>query len=424
MGFSCAQCGLLVDEVQASCPRCGGSLPQPAIVPTTDTGRSTRRPPRKLWAFFLIGVAAGLLGLVLALTAYAALGRTGPPSRPAAAASEASSLATGAPVGPPSATSLATPSATATKAPFGGTALLTARVPAYCTLPEAGLMGGRVPPDVAGQGNGALILSGPAAPVSLDLDGDKDPETVAVYSCGASGVAAGAHWPDMVVIYGADGSIKGTVGLADHKLLGDTTSLKTLKAAGNVVQVQWLDDNRLGTTMERTGTITWTDGAPTLSANPIGETVTVIGGDQETAFMTPSTNILCDFGKEHVFCVVFKHSWVAPPPASGSLCEIIDYGDYVELEATGAAKYGCTGGMFGMDAWANNQLPGNYGSPAWFVEGKDPIVSLGNQKYYALSYGRTVKAGSITCRITEDGLSCDNGTGGSFFVNRSSIQMH
>ncbi|MCB0920145.1 MAG: hypothetical protein KDC39_16430, partial [Actinobacteria bacterium] len=61
-------------------------------------------------------------------------------------------------------------------------------MPAYCQLPETRLVDGRVPASIAGDGNGTLILEGPAAPVFLDLDGDKDPETVAAYSCEASGV--------------------------------------------------------------------------------------------------------------------------------------------------------------------------------------------------------------------------------------------
>lgn len=413
MSLPCTRCGLLVGVDQARCPRCGASLAQPSDVTTPVASPGTRSSTQVLRRV-LIGGVAGLIALGLAFTAYAMLNRTDPASR--AAASNAA-------VDPATGPSASAQPPTPTKAPFAGASLLTATVPAYCQLPETRLVDGRVPASIAGDGNGTLILEGPAAPVFLDLDGDKDPETVAAYSCEASGVAAGAHWPEMLVIYGADGAIKGTVGLGDHKLVGDTTTLEALAVSGNGVQVEWLDNNRLGTTMGRTGTLTWAAGAPDLSANAIGTTVTVVGGHSETAFMSPSGNILCDFGEQHVFCIVFKHDWVATPAPVGSLCEIIDYGDYIELEATGPAKYSCTGGVFGMSAWVNNQPPGVYGRPAWFVEGTDPIVTRGEQKYYALSYGRSMKAGSINCHLTEDGLTCENGTGG-FFVNRSTVALH
>lgn len=317
----------------------------------------------------------------------------------------------------------ATQTVTPTRSALSGAALLTATVPAYCTLPETRLVDGKVPTDVADPGNGGLVLTGPSAPVTLDLDGVRDPETVAAYSCGASYVAAGAHWPEMLVIYGADGAIKGTVGLGYHQLIGDTTALQTLNVAGNGVQVGWLDNNRLGTTMERNGTLTWAAGAPRFAANAMGDTVTVGGDERGTAFISPSGNILCDLTKDSVFCAVFKHDWVAPPAKSGSLCESIDYGDYLELGATGPAEHSCTGGVFGMSAWANNQPMGTYGSPAWFIEATDPIVSIGDQSYYALSYGRSMRAGDTTCRITEEGLTCEDGEGGRFFVNRSMIEL-
>lgn len=270
MSLPCTRCGLLVGVDQARCPRCGASLAQPSDVTTPVASPGTRSSTQVLRRV-LIGGVAGLIALGLAFTAYAMLNRTDPASRAAA-----SNAAVDPATGPSASAQPPTPTPTPTKAPFAGASLLTATVPAYCQLPETRLVDGRVPASIAGDGNGTLILEGPAAPVFLDLDGDKDPETVAAYSCEASGVAAGAHWPEMLVIYGADGAIKGTVGLGDHKLVGDTTTLEALAVSGNGVQVEWLDNNRLGTTMGRTGTLTWAAGAPDLSANAIGTTVTVV----------------------------------------------------------------------------------------------------------------------------------------------------
>ena len=45
------------------------------------------------------------------------------------------------------------------------------------------------------------------------------------------------------------------------------------------------------------------------------------------------------------------------------------------------------------------------------------------KEYHTLAHGRTVEVGAMTCRITEEGLQCDNGTGGAYFVNRSTIQL-
>jgi hypothetical protein len=76
-----------------------------------------------------------------------------------------------------------------------------------------------------------------------------------------------------------------------------------------------------------------------------------------------------------------------------------------------------------MGAWANNRPRGSYGPPGWFIDGVDQIVSRGSQDFYALSYGRTLKAGSTSCRLTEDGLTCENGSGHGFFVNRATAEL-
>ncbi len=325
--------------------------------------------------------------------------------------------------GPPrvTATSSAATSAPA-NTPYEGKALLTARVPAYCEKPEANLVDGKLPSEIAGEGNGQLVLEGAAAPVVVDLDGDRSPETIANYSCGASFSAAGAHWPDLLVIYGADGTIKGSVGLREHMLLGDTTNLTSLKAQGNAVLVEWFDSTRINGSMGRKGTLTWSGAAPTLDDGGIAGTVTEVVG--RTGFASPSGNIRCSLSEESVFCGVAEHVWTAPP-AEGN-CQFIDYGDYVAVAGSGPARFACTGEVYALEAFVDwsTQMGGPGMRPGWFVEGTDPIVTSGSARLWGLSYDRTLKAGDVTCTLTQSGLTCANPSGGGFSVSRQTVEVH
>ena len=141
-----------------------------------------------------------------------------------------------------------------------------------------------------------------------------------------------------------------------------------------------------------------------------------------TAFFSPTGNILCDLSPDRVFCSVHENSWDQPPPSEQ--CREIDWQGYVELEAT--ADWGCTGGIYGVDAYAEaNPSQGMTGiRPTWFRKGTDSIITIGSTRGYALGYGRTLRAEPMECTLTTKGLACRNtNTGHGFFVNRQTARF-
>lgn len=106
-------------------------------------------------------------------------------------------------------------------------------------------------------------------------------------------------------------------------------------------------------------------------------------------FVTPSGNIACVIEPETVRCDVRQHDW-SPPPKPAD-CDL-DYGDSVALDRSGP-RFGCHGDtLFG----AQTTVP----------------------------YGTQLRQGSISCDVTEEGVTCrDAQTRQGFSVSRASYRF-
>lgn len=393
--------------------------------PHGTVGSARARPPKPGARWTIIGVVtAGLLGAVVGLTLFL-VGRDPEPTPhldrqgPAGASAQLSPSAA-----PSVAAQEASAPTVAVHPALSDAALRTVRVPAYCDMPEQALVDGKVPEGRYQEAHGELVLTGPAAPVRVDLDGDGTEETVANYSCGASYVAAGAHWPDLLIVYGWDGAIRGTVSLGDHILLptADTTAVKGLARAGGTVAVTWVDTNRVRSFVERSGTLAWNGKVTFTAAKDLGVTTVTEGA----AFVTPSGNIVCHVDDEGAGCHVAEHVWKAPPPTGE--CVYLSYGDIIVVSIEEGAHYGCTGGVWSqLEMLEPVSLPGRTNpEPSWFIPGVDTIAmeKWFPAKAYALSYGRTLRYGSTECTVTTSGVTCTETTSGhGFTVSKQSISL-
>ena len=91
-------------------------------------------------------------------------------------------------------------------------------------------------------------------------------------------------------------------------------------------------------------------------------------------------------------CDIAERDW-NPPPHPSSCPEQVDYGQGLQLPATGAADFVCAG-----DTTLNPSAP-------------------------KLDYGSSSQVGSITCTSAESGMSCSNSSGGSFTISRESYDL-
>lgn len=107
-----------------------------------------------------------------------------------------------------------------------------AQVPAYCDMPAQTLVNG-VTSDKYKPREGWLKVDAPA-PVLADLDSDGSQELVARYLCTAGGVA----WPEVLVIYGPGGTLKGSVELGEY---GQQEHAEVLswQPSGQAVELRW-----------------------------------------------------------------------------------------------------------------------------------------------------------------------------------------
>lgn len=107
-----------------------------------------------------------------------------------------------------------------------------AQVPAYCRMPAQTLTNG-VTSDKYKPREGWLKVDDPA-PVLADLDSDGSQELVARYLCTAGGVA----WPEVLVIYGPGGTLKGSLELGEY---GQQEHAEVLswQASGQAVELRW-----------------------------------------------------------------------------------------------------------------------------------------------------------------------------------------
>ena len=107
-----------------------------------------------------------------------------------------------------------------------------AQVPAYCRMPAQTLTNG-VTSDKYKPREGWLKVDDPA-PVLADLDSDGSQELVARYLCTAGGVA----WPEVLVIYGPGGTLKGSLELGEY---GQQEHAEVLswQPSGQAVELRW-----------------------------------------------------------------------------------------------------------------------------------------------------------------------------------------
>lgn len=107
-----------------------------------------------------------------------------------------------------------------------------AQVPAYCKMPAQTLING-VTSDKYKPREGWLKVDDPA-PVLADLDSDGSQELVARYLCTAGGVA----WPEVLVIYGPGGTLKGSLELGEY---GQQEHAEVLswQPSGQAVELRW-----------------------------------------------------------------------------------------------------------------------------------------------------------------------------------------
>jgi hypothetical protein len=139
---------------------------------------------------------------------------------------------------------------------------------------------------------------------------------------------------------------------------------------------------------------TTTDSSSTASTTTESTTADDSGGTEAAqsleAFQSPSGNIACVMTPKVARCDISQRDWNPPPrPASCPL----DFGQGIELRATGTAEFVCAG-----DTTLNPQAP-------------------------TLDYGSSSQIGAIACTSAESGMSCSNSSGGSFTLSREGYDL-
>ncbi len=110
------------------------------------------------------------------------------------------------------------------------------------------------------------------------------------------------------------------------------------------------------------------------------------------AFQSPTGNIACIMTAKFARCDIAERDW-NPPPHPSSCPNEVDFGQGIQLPASGAAQFVCAG-----DTALNPQAP-------------------------KLEYGSSSQVGSITCTSAESGMSCSNAGGGSFAISRQGYDL-
>jgi hypothetical protein len=158
------------------------------------------------------------------------------------------------------------------------------------------------------------------------------------------------------------------------------------------------------TTVVEQSTTTITDGSSTTDSTSPSTTSTTseststngsggTGAAQSLkAFQSPTGNIACIMTQKFARCDIAERTW-KPPPHPSSCPDEVDYGQGLQLPATGSADFVCAG-----DTTLNPQAP-------------------------KLDYGSSSQVGSITCTSAESGVSCSNSSGGSFTISRENYDL-
>jgi hypothetical protein len=110
------------------------------------------------------------------------------------------------------------------------------------------------------------------------------------------------------------------------------------------------------------------------------------------AFQSPTGNIACLMTAKSARCDIAERDW-NPPPHPSSCPDEVDFGQGIQLPASGPAQFVCAG-----DTALNPQAP-------------------------KLDYGSSSQVGSITCTSAESGMSCQNASGGTFTISRQGYDL-
>jgi hypothetical protein len=112
------------------------------------------------------------------------------------------------------------------------------------------------------------------------------------------------------------------------------------------------------------------------------------------SFRSPTGNIACLMSGRSVRCDISERSW-SPPQRPADCPSEVDFGQGLELPASGAARFVCAG---------------------------DTV--LGDTSAQVLDYGSSSRIGSITCTSAESGMQCANESGGSFSLSREEYVLN
>ena len=137
--------------------------------------------------------------------------------------------------------------------------------------------------------------------------------------------------------------------------------------------------------------ITSTGGASTTTASTEGSGGTGAAQSLE-AFQSLTGNIACVMTPKFARCDIADRTW-KPPPHPASCPNEVDFGQGIQLPASGSAQFVCAG-----DTTLNPQAP-------------------------KLDYGSSSQVGSITCTSAESGISCSTSGGSSFTISRENYDL-
>jgi len=152
-----------------------------------------------------------------------------------------------------------------------------------------------------------------------------------------------------------------------------------------------------GTTLVTVPEPTVAAGAPKQASSggitaPTDATTTAPPDVTLTSFKSPTGNIGCYLGSGSVRCDIHDYTYTPPPKPAD--CDL-DWGDAIELPASGRAAFSCHGDTV-----------------------FDPSAPV-------LPYGSRARQGSVACTSTEGGVSCfHEGTDNGFIISRQTYSIH
>lgn len=252
-------------------------------------------------------------------------------------------------------------------------------------------------------------MTGPGAPVFVDLTGDGAKEAVAQYLCNAGGT----DWPALLVVVRHGGEVVGSVKLGDIAR-AEHARVTSWRPRGKGLVVDWVAYEGAGADKrafenELVANDAGVGFAPTERGRSLGQT-TVVDGAGSTSFVTPTGKIACTLDGGTVTCAVQDPTW---KPDGQQRCGEVD----AVVLRDGSAGYDCASGSPFRSA-AGQQ-------PRWQRQGTDPTVRGSYGDAPALAFGRTLTTGQVTCTSATGGVTCtDTMTGHGFTVSGDAARLY